>query len=122
MAWHLGNKLENPHRPSAYYSNGPGAGGGRKPLGSVPEFIDVGIDFSMLVYPVAINELEEFEDTNDIGVYVFAWNVRTDGRGYATQSRRPPEMHSRDVSLLLFKGHYLWIKSFNAFISLRSFG
>ena len=89
---------------------------------AVNEFIDVGIDFSMLVYPVAFDGLEKFENENSIGVYVFTWKESSKDKGFALQIRRPSDMFARAVQLLLFRGHYLLIKNFNAFINLQSFG
>ena len=47
MAWALGDKLLHPERPASYNSNAS-ATAGRPRKDFVPEFIDVGIDFSML--------------------------------------------------------------------------
>ncbi len=120
MAWALGDRLENPHRPSSYYNNG--GGNGRRPKGWIPEFIDVDIDFSMFVYPVAINQLLEFEEANDIGVYAFSWTEHSENNGFGVQIRDPSHIYSTEVCHLLFKGHYLFIKNFNSFFSLRPFG
>jgi len=124
MAWALdGNGTEteyNTQRPQSYYTNAPKGGPIRKDF--VPDFIDVGLDFSMLVYPVVTNELENFENTNEIGVYVFKWKETADGNGYALQIRRPSCVFDREVQLLIYSGHYLWIKNFNYFINLQSYG
>ena len=66
MAWALDrNHPQNPNRVKAYYTT---ATGKRLPKTFVPEFIDVGIDFSMLVHPVVIRDLEPFELANDLGL------------------------------------------------------
>ncbi len=121
VASFVGHTMRHPERTRSYCINAP-PGAGRPPRGWTPTFPDVGIDFSMLVYPVALDLLSEFEEANDLGVYVFAWRVISADKGFAYQIRRPKQVHSRDVQLLLFKGHFLYIKNFKSFFSLRPFG
>ncbi len=58
---------------------------------------------------------------NGIGIYVFGWKDFSSEKGYALQIRRPPYVFKREVQLLLYKGHYVLIKNFQAFFNLRSF-
>ncbi len=64
MASSIGATMEHSERSRSYCTNSPGVG--RTPRGWTPSFIDVGIDFSMLVYPVALDLLSEFEEANDV--------------------------------------------------------
>ena len=120
IAWALPEPSynSNANRPGQYITN---ATVGKKPKNFVPVFKDVGIDFSMLVYPVSIDSITDFENENKIGIYVFGWKDFSTERGYALQLRRPEQIFPREVQLLLYKGHYLLIKNFQAFFNLRSF-
>ncbi len=98
-------------RANKYITNAPA--GGRRPRDFVPEFVDCGLDFSMLTYPVAINALEAFEDKNDVSIYVFEWRGNM-----AVIVRRPQIARKREneVCLLLHKEHWVLVKSPQAFL------
>ena len=71
-AWKNGVPQKNAERISNYITNAPA--GGRLPQLFKPEFVECGLDFSMLRFPVGIQDLEPFETANDVGIYVYEWH------------------------------------------------
>jgi hypothetical protein len=115
IAWAKGTAgSKNAERPAQYLNNAPS---GRPPKNFVPEFTDVGLDFSMLSFPVELNSITQFEEANNIGVYVFGWCQAASG-GFARPVRAPRVVREREVQLLLHKGHYLLVTRFSALMRL----
>lgn len=97
-------------RASQYITNAPA---GRYPRDFVPEFVDCGLDFSMLTYPVKIDDLHAFEVVNDVGIYVFEWRD-----GMAVPVRRPviARKPESEVCLLLYNEHWVLVKNPHALL------
>ena len=100
---------------SRYVKNAPK--GGKWPANFVPEFIDSGLDFSMLEFPVGIDDLEPFEEANKIHIYVYVWERGATQKAYPRRSRPIKEGWS-EVCLMLVNKHWMWIKNFNRLMRL----
>ena len=95
---------KNAGRANQYITNAPA--GGPKPRFFVPEFVESGLNFDMLEYPVKIGDIQGFEDVNDIGIYVFEWHG-----GMAIPVRRPEiaRKPENEVCLLLHEEHWMLV-------------
>lgn len=111
-AWALGVPRKNGERVSNYIMNAPA--GGRLPRLFVPVFRDCGLDFSMLRFPVGLNDLKEFEDRNDVGIYCFEWHG-----SHAVPVRRPAIARApvREVVLLLHQDHWFLVTKPRSFLA-----
>jgi hypothetical protein len=111
-AWRLGIPTRNAERVSNYLTNTPA--GGRLPRGFEPIFIDCGLDFSMLQFPVGISDLEPFETVNDVGVHVYEWHG-----SQAVLVRRPTVARptTQEVVLLLDREHWYLVTNIRSFLS-----
>ena len=117
IAWIKGTAgTKNAERPAQYLRNAP-SGRGRRPKDFVPEFDDGDLDFSMLAFPVKLDEITPFEEANNIGVYVFGWCQKGD-EGFARPVRAPDKVYEREVQLLLHMGHYLLVTRFTGLFRL----
>jgi hypothetical protein len=117
IAWRRGVGQEHhSERPQNYHLNPPR---GRPPKGYVPQFDDAGLDFSMLQFPVSLEDIGKFEEANNIGVYVFGWTVRNGRGGFATPIRRPESPYKEEVQLVLYNGHYLLVTRFPPLMSMQ---
>ena len=113
IAWRGGYAgRKNASRPSQYLTNAPA--GGRWPAGFRPKFIDCGLNFDMLQYPVRIEDLKPFEDRNNVGVYVYEWHDN-----HAALVRRPTVVRSREdeVVLLLHEDHWVLVTKTRTFLA-----
>ena len=118
---------DNAKRWGKYLSNMPG--GGRKPKGWKPEYIDCGLNLTSL----PLDRCSRFEDLEQVellnpglGIYVYFWHEATvNGISQSMQivARQPqdPFKVQEGVFLLLYKGHWCLITRFQAFMSKRSF-
>ena len=99
----------NAHLINLYVENPRGKG--RVPADFVYIPKSAGLDFSMLTFPVDYNKLEDFEDVNQIGVFVYEWQtVKELPSGGAAQLVRQPEQYYADeVTLLVYNSHYVLI-------------
>jgi hypothetical protein len=113
IAWRNGHAGRlHASRPSQYLTNAPA--GGRLPAGFKPKFVDCGLNFDMLQFPVHIEDLEPFEEHNNVGVYVYEWH-----ENHAALVRRPSTVRSRDaeVVLLLHDDHWVLVTKHRAFLA-----
>jgi len=73
----------------------------------------------MLTYPVAVDSLEAFEESNKIHLFVYGWN---EGEGVATRvyprTARKAKEGWREVVLMLNRKHYSWVKNFQRLMAL----
>ncbi|XP_067947655.1 uncharacterized protein [Watersipora subatra] len=73
------------------------------------------LNTKMLKYPVTIDQIQKFANKNKLVINVFEWKdggmeiVHTDDRLYTDSAKGLPE-----VNLILYKNHYMWIKSMSA--------
>ena len=69
-------------------------------------------DFSMLTYPVGLDQVEAFERGNvGLAVNVYRYSEREDifVRQYASMRAESVDENVRVINLLLYKEHYMWI-------------
>jgi hypothetical protein len=111
-AWKNGVPQKNAERISNYITNAPA--GGRLPQLFRPEFVERGLDFSMLRFPVGIQDLEPFETANDVGIYVYEWHG-----SHAVAVRRPPVARDpgSEVVLLLDQAHWYLVTNVRSFLA-----
>lgn len=116
-------EMENPHRwPGKYAVETSSATPGRPKKEQTLTFKDGGLDFSMIPTDRAptYEEIANFEAVNLIGIYLYDWHEAKVGdvaTHWVRPIRRPAAGYSDEVKLLLWQGHFVFIKNFNALAS-----
>ena len=100
---------KHPERVSHYQVGKPLANGKRSNSVFVP--LNVGLDFTAIDVNLAdiTEQLLEFEETNDLGVYIYAWEEKQYGHGVTLGRPRiiqtPDRLHKLECIVLLHKKH-----------------
>ena len=119
-----GRLPKNPHLVSHYQVGKPLANGKRSNSVFVP--LNVGLDFTAIdVRGVDItDQLLEFEETNDLGVYIYAWEEKQYGHGVTLGRpriiRTPDRLHKLECIVLLHKKHYVYVRDFQRLMACNS--
>jgi hypothetical protein len=80
---------------------------------------DVGVDFSMLTFPVQLEDIDAFEATNNLGVFVYGY-TQSDNSLIIVVYRAPQKQYKDELKLMLDEGHYSLIKNWSRLQSMRS--
>ena len=80
---------------------------------------DAGVDFSMLSFPVELENIDAFESANKLGVCVYGF-VQTDDSCVIVVYRVPQRPYKDEIKLMLDDGHYSLIKSWSRLQAMRS--
>ena len=110
--------VRNPDRVTHYQTFDDGTPlrqGVRKP--KVPK--DVGVDFSMLTFPVQLEDIDDFEAVNKLGVHVYGY-TQTDNSWVIVVYRSPKKQYKDELKLMLDDGPYSLIKNWSRLQAMRS--
>ena len=86
-------------------------------------WMDVGLDFAPLERPNTklADRLQEFEQKNDVGIYVYSWEEKDYGHGAimcrARLCRTPTRLHKLECIVLQHRNHFVWVKNYQALMS-----
>ena len=119
-----GSFPDHPDRVSNYQVGNILKRGKRSNSVTVPN--NVGLDFTAIDLPRVdvADQLLAFEETNDLGVYIYQREEKNYGHGRTLGMprlcRTPSRLHKLECILLLHKNHYVYVRHFQRVMSCTS--